>query len=101
MRPVPTVASMERIWRVARVDKGVVRLLRDGGESVTGGSMTAPTLRDGTLPDVTGAHMTPAVGDRVRFDGAAAVLLPRSSCATRSGRPRGCRRSPPMSMSWR
>lgn len=54
VRPVPTVASMEQIWRVARVDKGVVRLLRDGGESVTGGSMTAPTLRDGTLPDVTG-----------------------------------------------
>ncbi len=66
------------VWRVARVDKGVVRIVPDDG-SGDPGSRTHPTGRDGTLPMTVGEAVVPAVGDRVVLDGDRALVMPRTA----------------------
>lgn len=73
---------MTSTWRVARVDKGVVRLVPDGGSADPApppAQITVATGRDGTLPLTVGEPTVPAVGDRVVLDGDRALLMPRTS----------------------
>lgn len=83
---------MTSVWRVARVDKGAVRLLPDRGLAVVAdpepadGSRDADTelvtvrpRRDGTLAMTVGEPVVPAVGDRVVLDGDRALVLPRTA----------------------
>jgi len=67
------------MWRVSRVDKGVVRLVPDGDVDAPDDGTTVATARDGTLPMTVGAPVVPAVGDRVVLDGDRALVMPRTS----------------------
>lgn len=68
------------MWRVARVDKGAVRLVADdGGSDAPGDPLTIATDRGGTLPMTVGEPVVPAVGDRVVLDGDRALVMPRTS----------------------
>lgn len=67
------------MWRVSRVDKGVVRLVPDGDVDAPDDGTTVATARDGTLPMTVGDPVVPAVGDRVVLDGDRALVTPRTS----------------------
>ncbi|HLV56742.1 MAG TPA: ribosome small subunit-dependent GTPase A [Actinotalea caeni] len=67
------------MWRVSRVDKGVVRLVPDGDVDAPDDGTTVATARDGTLPMTVGDPVVPAVGDRVVLDGDRALVMPRTS----------------------
>jgi ribosome biogenesis GTPase len=68
------------MWRVSRVDKGVVRLVPDGAADVTlDAHRTVATDRDGTLPMTVGDPIVPAVGDRVVLDDDRALVMPRTA----------------------
>lgn len=67
------------MWRVSRVDKGVVRLVPDGDVDAPDDGTTVATARHGTLPMTVGDPVVPAVGDRVVLDGDRALVMPRTS----------------------
>src|SRR5690606_29662255 len=76
---LPTVLGVTSMWRVSRVDKGVVRLVPDGDVDAPDDGTTVATARHGTLPMTVGDPVVPAVGDRVVLDGDRALVMPRTS----------------------
>src|SRR5690606_30881561 len=76
---LPTLLGGRSMWRVSRVDKGVVRRVPDGDVDAPDDGTTVATARDGTLPMTVGDPVVPAVGDRVVLDGDRALVTPRTS----------------------
>jgi ribosome biogenesis GTPase len=72
--------AMGSMWRVARVDRGAVRIAPDGDAAVPSSeTFVVRTDRDGTLPMTVGDPVVPAVGDRAVRDGDRTLILPRTS----------------------